>query len=284
MKKLNKILLFAPTLLLTACGYGLKEIYSGDVYNSVDYYKNFYKEWDDDINYKKDGNKIINKDEKTYELDDDEDLVFRSFNDENFVKVQSDAEKYSYSSDIYEPPEGQKSYGQTYALSKNEPTFKYGYVSKLFNGQMFCHSYYELARVQIGEEGFGTTFKKEIRDYKYFALNLKASLDYRKNGKSTNVPGHTSDINLIINFYCKSDGGNYIRHPVSYDLTNIPTNAGEQYVFFGFSLDKIDISRLAGISIEYELLNDTYKKEHPDETWTHCLLLYELFLPESTWH
>ena len=281
--------LIIPTMLLTGCGYGLKEIYEGDVYNSVDYNRNFYREWNDEINYKKDGNKVENKDQEVYQLDKVTNKVFTNFNDPNFLLLQSDASEYSYTSDIYEPAD-KKSYGQTFMLSKTEQSFRYGYISKLFNGQMFCNGSYELARVQIDEDGFGAKFKKEIKEYNYLALNFKASLDYRRDGKSTNIPSHLSSINLIINFYCKTDNGSYHRVPVSYQIDNLQTNTSESigytnYIFFGFDLSTIEkIDRCAGISIEYQLINDEYKDSHSEDNWKHCLLLYELFLPGSTWH
>ncbi len=278
---MHKFLLLIPAMLLSGCGYGLKEIYQGDVYVSVDYNKNFYSEWDETL-FKVEED---NKDQPVYSLDKENDSVFTSFNDDNFVRVQPDKNKYSYDYDLNDPSDSDiKSYGQTYALGKNDSSFKYGYLSKLFNGQMFCHSKYELARVQIDENGFGTKFGKEIKEYDYFALNFKASLDYRRDGKSTNIPGHMSSIRLQINFYCKTDNQSYRRVPVSYQIDNIPTNAGEKYIFFGFDLANIDVSRLAGISLQYTLLDDTIKNEQPEMNWKHCLLLYELFLPNSTWH
>lgn len=289
MKIKSKFLILLPTLLLTGCGYGLKEVYPGTVYNSPDYYQNFYREWDKNVNYHKDNSKVENKEETVYQLDETNDLVFTKFSDANFLAVQPDRDNYSYPYDIYEPLDGKLSYGQTFALSKNEQSFKYGYTSKLFNGQMFCNGTYEIARVQIDESGFGMEFSKEIEQYSYFALNFKASLDYRKNGESTNIPSHYSSVNLIVNFYCKTDNQKYHRVPVQYQIDNIATNSpetlfGENYVFFGFSLENINIDRCVGVSIEYQLLSDEYKNAHPDEEWTHCLLLYELFLPNSTWH
>lgn len=289
MKNKFKFLLLSPTLLICACGYGLKEIYPGSVYNSVDYYENFYREWDKDINYHSETSKVDNIDEETYELNKEKDRVFTSFNSDNFAFLQSDYEKYSYTSDIYEPPEGKLSYGQTFALSKTESSFKYGYVSKLFNGQMFCNGNYEIARVQIDEDGFGMKFNKELDKYSYFALNFKASLDYRKDGQNTNIPGHNSKVNLLINFFCKTDNQKLHRVPVSYTIDNIKTNSsetidGSNYIFFGFDLSNIKIDRCAGISIEYQLISDDYIEAHKDEGWKHCLLLYELFLPKSTWH
>ena len=42
MKKsfLFKLLIIAPALIVTSCGYGLKEVYSGIPYNSTNYFEN----------------------------------------------------------------------------------------------------------------------------------------------------------------------------------------------------------------------------------------------------
>ena len=68
--------------------------------------------------------------------------------------------------------------------------------------------------------------------------------------------------------------------------TNSPETIGySNYIFFGFDLSTIEkIDRCAGISIEYQLISDDYITSHSEENWKHCLLLYELFLPGSTWH
>lgn len=281
MKKVNKkILLLFPIFILTGCGYGLKEVYPGNVYNSVDYNLNFYKEWNKDLNYHE-----VEMESESHVLDKDADKVFLSPNDAYFP----DHNDYDYADDL-DYNDDTRSYGQTFALSKSESSFKYGYLSKLFDGQMFCHGRYELARVQIGESGFATKTSKELKEYSYFALNFKASLDYRRDGVSTGIPAHNSSIILKINFYCKVNSSTYKRVEFTYPIEHVNTNYSEAtniYTFFGFDLEKYDISRCAGYSIEYELVHDEYIESHGAEytpSLTHCLLLYEMFLPGSTWH
>ena len=65
-KSVFKILLIAPALVVSSCGYGLKEVYSGIPYNTTDFFKNYYNVWNDNINPYKDGNKItVSKDEES---------------------------------------------------------------------------------------------------------------------------------------------------------------------------------------------------------------------------
>ena len=72
MKSPFKFLLIVPTLFITACGYGLKEIYNGVPYTSGDFFKNYYTEWKDSINPYKSNNKITSSIEER-ELDEQED-------------------------------------------------------------------------------------------------------------------------------------------------------------------------------------------------------------------
>lgn len=283
--KVNKLLLLVPFFALSACGYGLKEIYRGDAYNSVDYDLNFYREWDSSINYHK-----VEMAKEEYELNTVlDDKVFESYYDDNCRSVIGDG--YSYENDLGDDDKT-KSYSQTYKLSNYNSSFRYGYLSKLFDGQLFCHQKYERARVQIDQNGFGMKFSKELKDFSYFALNFKSSVDYRRDGKNTNIPSHFSSVVIKINFYCKTENG-YCRKQFSYPIDGIYTNAGEStsiYKFFGFDLSNYDISRCTGFSVEYDLVKDDYIEEHKeDEEYikkplTHCLLLYEMLLPDSTWH
>ena len=227
MKKhrLNKVFVLTPMIFLSACGYGLKEIYKSDAYNSVDYDKNFYMVWDKGINYHE-----VEMASESHKLDKINDKVFLSYEDDNFKLLEQG--DYSYTDDLGRN-EDTKSYSQTFKMSKCDSSFKYGYISKLFDGQLFCHMKYELARVQIKESGFGVRFNKEIKDYSYFALNFKSSLDYRRDGQSTYIPAHKSSIDLMINFYCKSEKG-YVRKEFVYTIDNIDTNASENTTIYKF--------------------------------------------------
>ena len=150
MKKLPfKLLLIAPSIILTSCGYGLKEIYNGIPYASGDFMQNYYSVWNDSINpYKT--NKITDKVEER-ELEEKDD-VFTSFNDTNFDLNEVHADEYVYYYDIAEP-EGEvadkKPYGPAVKLSNYDDSFKYGVVGKLFDGQMFCNGYYANAHLKL---------------------------------------------------------------------------------------------------------------------------------------
>jgi len=262
---------------LTACGYSLNELYYGDSYNSPNFADNYYKVWDDDINYKGSKNKITNSNPETIVLDKATDYVFTKFGEDNFNLVEPRHDDYVYINDFTEEITGEDlyPYGPNNNLSDINDSFRYGYMSKLFDGQLFCDGDYEKARVQIDTSGFGRTFSKELYSSTYFAISFKTSIEYRRivdvdgqdveidiskwwNGSNVGSLVHDCGINLTINFYLKNAHG-YERVPVSYEIADIPSNGSEDpltranYILFGFEIGHSvpSLDRCAGISIEY---------------------------------
>ncbi len=304
MKKLSpfKLLLIAPSIIITSCGYGLKEVYDGVPYNSSDFFANYYEVWDDKINPYSLKNKITEKYDEV-ELDASKDQVFTSLEDNNFDKNDMSSYKYAYGYDLQEPPEGMKSYGPAVKMASLDDSFRYGVVSKLFDGQMFCNGYYANARVQVrptneGENsGFGVLFAKESDNPSYFMMNFKCSLVTQT---SQNLPHGTSNLKLRIGLLYKNDSG-YTYLPVTYTVNNVPTNSGdsffdpdhrsELYTCFGFGigLEKEDPklvipnSRLIGFTVQYEKLSDSISGGISEQTY-HAMMLYEVSFPYTTWH
>ena len=292
MKSPFKFLLIVPAIALTSCGYGLKEIYNGVPYVSSDFFQNYYSEWNDKINPYKTGKNKITKMVEERELDNS-DSVFTSYNDATFSFNEPDADKYVYYYDKAEQvPESDERlpYGPSVKLSNYDDSFRYGVVSKLFDGQMFCNGEQAFSRVQVKDgrgNGFGALFSKESDNAKYMMLNFKCSLvtkenqNLRSNGKS--------DVKLILSFIYKNETG-YTYVPVTYTIHDAPTNSGEttgqgreeKYVCFGFDMKNIGKDRLIGFTFEYEKLADDYS-EVTDEKY-HAIMLYEVSFPHTTWH
>lgn len=302
MKKSHyKYLALLPVFLLTACQYGLREVYDGNAYNDPVFENNFYRVWDKDIS--KGSSKIASS--REIELDQSQDYVFTSFEDANFHYCEPNYEDYRYSdSVIKEEDELIKSYGPSLKLSNCDDTFRYGYISKLFDGKMFCNGHFQLARVQIDEGGFGHLFDKEVNEYSYFAMNFKSSLDYTTKYRFS---PSLSKIKLTVSFYTKNNSNSYDELKVSYVIDDVGTNPSEShthscYTFFGFRFsDRIKIDRCCGFAVNYELLDinasATWKEEGATTTSSktfskdelksegieHSLMLYEVLLPNSTW-
>lgn len=300
-KSLYKGLLLLSVFGLTACGYGLKEVYDGNAYNDPVFENNFYRVWDKDI--AKGSKKIASSTEIM--LDESKDYVFTSYEDANFHYCEPNYEKYRYSDTVLKEEDNAiPSYGPSFKLSNTESSFKHGYLSKLFDGKMFCNGHFQLARVQIDEGGFGHLFEKELNQSDYFAMNFKSSLDYTTKYRFS---PSLSQIKLSVSFYTKNTNATYNETKVSYVIDDVGTNPSEShshscYTFFGFKFsDRINVERLAGISVSYELLSltatGTWKEtdEGPTQSKTfnkdelksegiaHSLMLYEVLFPNSTW-
>lgn len=283
---LYKTFLLLTVFGLTACGYSLNELYNGDSFNSINFADNYYRAWDKAIDYKKENNKITNPDVETIALNKSQDYVFTSFSDDNFRLAETNASNYVYYYDYdkNETAEGLLPYGPNNNLIDINSSFKYGFISRLFDGELFCDGNYERARVQLDSDGFGRTFGKELHTASYFAISFKTSIEFRRvvkdsnnkeitidiakwwNGASANPNAslaHKCDINLVINFYLKNENG-YERVPVSYTISDVDCNYSDSvmktnYVLFGFEIGHsvASLERCAGISIEYTY-NDTY--------------------------
>ena len=287
-----KFLLIVPSVLITACGYGLKETYEGVPYNTTDFFKNYFNVWNNDINPNNASNKITEKYDE-YALDEEKDKVFTSTNTLNFKSVENNWVNYVYEYDKEEPEQG-KAYGPAVKLSGYDSSFKYGIASKMFDGQMFCNGDYANARTQVepinqGEDkGLGVLFSKESSDASYIMMNFKCSVVLKDN---QNLPTCESEIELHIGLYFKNDNG-YTYVPVKYTISNVPTNSGDShseqrfsmYRCFGFSLENFKTEHLIGFSVQYKKIADTYSTIHPDETTYHALMLYEVSFPHTTWN
>lgn len=294
-KSLCKFISFLPILSLCACGYKVKEVFNYSDYNSPDFEANFYRVYSDGI---QPGSSNIN-DLGEYVLDDSKDYVFKSFDDDNFKFVETNSARYQYQDEGLQS-EGMLAYGSAKKLSLCDDTFKEGYVSKLFDGQMFCNGKTQKARVQIDEGGFGTLFQKELASYSYFAMNFKASYDFTDKKNKVLSSGSKTVITLNLGFYSKNDNGGYDKKTLKYHFDKVPTNTNDGhssscYMFFGFKLaDRINIDRCCGLSVSYDLEEGSVATIDGKGTFTaqeakemgisHSLMLYEIFLPNSTWH
>ena len=307
MKKLStfKLLLIAPAILTTSCGYGLKEVYSGIPYNSTNYFENYYNVWDKRINPNAEGNEFTDIREEHYL--DDNDKVFTTTKDANFKYCEPNWDTYAYTYDKSEPSDTSlKAYGPAVCMTKLDDSFKYGVVSKMFDGQMFCNGDFQMSRTQVepinqgGDKGFGILFSKEGGNATYFMMNLKCSLVHKDN---QNLPTYYSDLTIKLGIVLKNDTG-YTYVPLKYDIEKVPTNSGDDhaiepyngryslYKCFGFSLENVETERLIGFTLQYQY-NDIFtyssstKQYYPavfTEDIYHSIMLYEVSFPRTTWH
>ena len=253
----NKGIFVLLSLILTSCGTSLSTLVPYSTDHSASWNNNYYSYFNASLKYKEIVQTTLNRTANK---------VFTSYQDTNFKTLEPNYSLYSYDDDF----DKEYGYGPHFKLSNINNEIKEGFASKLFDGQLFCHGYYEKARVQINETGFSSSFYHQLESASYLYLNFKSAIDF-KSYKS--VMEHTDDVTIIITFY--SDKA----YQYSYSLTGVPANYSEGYVFYGFSLEGLNIQGATDFSISYKLDYDIIKHENP--TVAHALLLYEFGLANA---
>ena len=300
--KNRKLLILPLVVLLTSCGYDLKEVYANDAYNNPIFEENYYDLYDYHIDKSSPNNTISGT--NTIEPS----VYYRSYEeleasglDKNVFSSGEGTNKVSglmYDADYKADPEliadfndpnldlSKKGYGPSYKLNRVDDIFSYGYISKLFDGNMFCNSLFQLSRVQLNEKGFGTIFTKEmVVNAPYLALNFKSAVN-DKNGSA--IGPHYSSINFSFSFYSKN-GSSFSETKFVFDLNDIPTNPMEShsssaYTFLVLPLAEYNLSRIAGFSMSYELKSDTIIDTASNkDDYQYAIMLYEVLLPNSSW-
>ena len=291
----KKVFSIIPLLvLLTACGYDLKELYPGDAYNNPVFEENYYRIYSEQIDKNNPNNTLIGDPVvynptnylRTYDELEKSGLdpyVFNDGNKKGFSYILNDKKDPNQVADFSNPElkdtASSFGYGPSYKMNRTDDIFSYGYLSKLYDGQLFCGGLYQLSRVQIDESGFGVIYNKEmVSNSKYVAFNFKGILFKEE----TQIGSHYSDIDLTISLYSRS-GSNFKEHQFNFSLDGVPTNV-ENYTLLTIPLEEYNLSRIAGYSISYKLKNDDFYAAASDkEGFLHSLMLYEVLFPNSSW-
>ena len=258
----NRLFLVLSIFALTSCGTKVNKLGPYGMDHSGNWQDNYYTYFDARL-------KELSTDVVTLDYTDNK--VFTSYIDDNFVTLEDRASGENALS-YYADYDDENGYGPVMKLSHHNSYIKEGVASKLFDGQLFCHGYYEAARVQINESGFSSSFGRKIVSSDYLYLNFKSALDF----KSSPVEGHDADITINITFYNGEKGITY-----SYSLEDVPTNEGETYIFYGFSTKDLDLNNADSFAITYKLDKDDYNEEKGVNV-AHALLLYEFGFKNPT--
>ena len=257
MKKLSsyKLLILFPALALTACGYGLREIYSDDYYNSSNFMMNYYDTWNSKIDANNEDNKLVEG--ETFDFTSEEDKYFTRWNDPLFIALEEnraaslDDDGLHYR-DFDNKHDAESDYAEHYRLGAVESGFKYGVISKLFDGQGFCYGDTTHARIQIASDtdkdmeeytvdnpknsGFGYILPKQYAGgSSYLAFNFKAFIEinddmaeYLECSSPAAVGAQDDniwDITIYLGLYVKEDK-DYVKHTVIMNVKDVSANGG----------------------------------------------------------
>lgn len=289
MKNRIKYLTLLPIIASISCGYSASYLVPGNQYNSPVFQENYYSHWDAEL---KNATKVATKD----------------VNNDKITKFD-DLDKIDPNFALPGAPSDAEAYGVEYKMNSIDDSFYYGYQSKLFDGQMVCGAQdghlqyaYQLGRVQIDSNGFSVRFSKESSELHYFAMQFKASTDntvdcYPVDSNVISKAGsaghdnrlfHNSTVELNVTLYVKTNNG-IVGHPytATIEFDQKHTNDGHYYVFYAFSLEGEELSRLVGASVTYTV-NDELVNWNKDPSRNidinHSLFLYEMFFPYTYWN
>jgi len=243
----NKFLILSMMALVLCSCSKTKELYKEHAYNSSNFDENYYTEWNG-----------IDK----LEINEETTYVRTIGSDANITPVTDNVTDKSN-------------------LGEVNSSFKYGYLSKLYDGRLKCDGYYQLSRVQLNKTGYGTFFPKQLKDCSVFGISIRG-------GSTCAVPLSTNlKFNIHISFYIHlSNLEKY--NKVTYNLNNVSvtTDSGgsTQIVsFFNYN----EINGAVGMSMTFEMNEPTRTNLTDDMTNKEkehvALMLYEVLLPESTW-
>jgi len=298
MKFKHKLVLLFPFLAITSCGYRITDFVEGNIYNSPVFVENIYSKRDKALDSSSKGLNV--------ELETEKDVVITKYSELKKLDAQASIVHN------YLPNE----YGKNLNMSDIDSSFKYGYLSKLFDGRVTCEGYYQLSRVQTIESGFNGRFRKESGDMdenKYFAMTFRATTDnsikcYKTDGSLWDPEDpachdsdlyHSSKISLTIHLYTKNNIGNIIDNTFTYKeiIFDNVTNAGSGtwgnvdnsiYKFFAFSFKNYyqSLSRIVGFGVDFDVTEDPLVKINEEKgiDVNYSLLIYEVFFPYTQWN
>ncbi len=197
---------------------------------------------------------------------------------------KEDSEGYTY--------EGLNStqFGYAHALNTIDPVFLNGYLSKLYDGRVWCEGYYAKSRVQLDEDGFSTIFMKELIDFNLFALCARGGTDCERS--FTQMPTINFTLTLYNYDYNLNQYNAYVFNSGDFQLV---TNAGGDTQLISFYFDEIlspsqlaNLTRIKGMELTYQLVSSEYEDLTSDmnnQNKAHfALMLYEVLIPDSTWN
>ena len=185
------------------------------------------------------------------------------------------------------------SFGRYYSLGRVDSRFKNGYLSKLYNGQLYCDGYHSLAFVCIENNGFTQLFPKKIENADYFVMSFRGGSDYTGGRNSYGSEPRLSAFDLYLDFYYENNG--------KYDYVTVKNekvvtetdHGGEATTMFGFRFSEIgvDAKNICGIGVHYSSFEDLYSSvsgkissEMPKKNeYQFGLLMYEIMFPNASW-
>ena len=272
MNKRIPLLLLAGITLASCAKTNL--LYDLNAYNYPEFDKNYYTEWEDikDLNT---NSPIVFNNPASLHYSDDNTIVIGGKTIENYKWNGVKEEQFGYN----------------HNLSKIEKKFSYGITSKLFDGRVRCEGLYQKSRVQLDKSGFAMYFPKSLVSTEFLGFACRGGTDL-PNGEE--FSHEDLNVNFTWSFYIHLDDGTY--NKISYVLNNvkIPVDNGGSTAFvnflptFGNNFDEL----YGAVAMSFEWKADDVRLASRDLTDDYsekekhhlALMLYEVFIGDSTWY
>ena len=272
MNKRIPLLLLAGITLASCAKTNL--LYDLNAYNYPEFDKNYYTEWEDikDLNT---NSPIIFNNPASLHYSDDNTIVIGGKTIENYKWNGVKEEQFGYNNN----------------LSKIEKKFSYGITSKLFDGRVRCEGLYQKSRVQLDKTGFAMYFPKSLVSAKYLGFACRGGTDFPSGEEFSH---NDLLVNFVWSFYIHRDDGQYDKIQYKLDNVQIPVDNGGNTTFVNFTPfvgETFDeLSGAVAMSFEWNCedprlaprdLTDDYTQKEKHHL---ALMLYEVFIGESTWY
>ena len=272
MNKRIPLLLLAGVALASCAKTNL--LYDENAYNYVEFDKNYYTEWEDIKNLQT-GNPIVFDKTSSVRFSDDNTIIIGGKTIEGYKWNGVKEEQFGYN----------------HNLSKIEKKFSYGITSKLFDGRVRCEGLYQKSRVQLDKTGFAMYFPKSLVSAKYLGFACRGGTDFPQGQEFSH---NDLLVNFVWSFYIHRDDGQYTKIQYKMDNVQIPVDNGGNTTFVNFTpymSDNFDeLSGAVAMSFEWNCedprlapkdLTDDYTQKEKHHL---ALMLYEMFIGDSTWY
>jgi len=253
-------------------------LYEENKYNSPVFDENYYTDWDgvDKLNTVPglvDGYKsLMSQGEEAINLTNGS----INYNSENYVWNGDNESQFGYHNN----------------LSNVEKKFSYGVTSKLFDGRVRCDGLYQKSRVQIDKSGFAMKFPKQLVSAKFLGFAVRGGTDFPQGQEFSNS---NLKVNFVWSFFVVTNEPN-VYQKVVYNLNDvaIPVDMGGATNFVHFlPLLGEDFSELNGavaMSFTWSCNDERLAARNVTDDYTQkeknhlALMLYEVFIGQSTWY
>lgn len=178
-----------------------------------------------------------------------------------------------------------RDFGRTECFAVKSPAFQNGIVSRLYDGQLSCHTYHSKAFLNLDETGMKLKFPQNVSLDKGLLFVFRGGMDASASGNAR--------IDFSLSLYYEKEG-EYFSSANSYVIENLPVNTndgGDNVNFLAIPASNFENLTISGVEITYKLTSYPTSSDtgvcsalaSDKEADSHFgLLLYEIMAPNAS--